>query len=69
MEPRERLADHRKRVQGLPLVAEDVADVPARTGREGAWPVKLVAGARDSESNENVIEPVTLAYDVFELVQ
>jgi hypothetical protein len=31
--------------------------------------VKFVAGARDNESNENVIEPVTLAYDVFELVQ
>jgi len=35
----------------------------------GAWPVKFVAGAWDNESDENVIESVTLTYDFFELVQ
>ena len=34
-----------------------------------AWPVKFVAGEWDNESDENVIESVTLTYDVFELVQ
>jgi len=34
-----------------------------------AWPVKFVAGEWDNESDENVIEQVTLAYDFFELVQ
>ena len=34
-----------------------------------AWPVKFVAGEWDNESDENVIESVTLAYDFFELVQ
>jgi hypothetical protein len=33
------------------------------------WPVKLVAGDRDNEADENVIESVTLTYDFFELVQ
>lgn len=32
----------------------------------GAWPVKFVAGEWDNESDENVIESVTLAYDFFE---
>ncbi len=31
--------------------------------------VSLVAGERDNESDENVIESVTLTYDYFELVQ
>ena len=35
----------------------------------GAWPVKFVAGSWDNESDENVIESVTLTYDFFELVQ
>ncbi len=35
----------------------------------GAWPVKFVAGEWDNESDENVIESVTLAFDFFELVQ
>lgn len=32
-----------------------------------AWPVKFVAGDWDNESDENVIESVTLTYDFFEL--
>ncbi len=31
----------------------------------GAWPIKFVAGAWDNESDENVIESVTLTYDFF----
>ena len=34
-----------------------------------AWPVKFVAGEWDNESDETVIESVTLTYDYFELVQ
>ena len=34
----------------------------------GAWPTKFVAGEWDNESDENVIESVTLTYDFFELV-
>ncbi len=34
-----------------------------------AWPIKFVAGEWDNESDENVIESVTLTYDFFELVQ
>ncbi len=34
----------------------------------GAWPVKFVAGEWDNDSDENVIESVTLAYDFFEMV-
>ncbi|TXD36724.1 phage tail protein [Lujinxingia vulgaris] len=34
-----------------------------------AWPVKFVAGDWDNESDENVIESVTLTYDFFELIQ
>lgn len=33
-----------------------------------AWPVKFVAGEWDNESDENVIESVTLTYDFFEMV-
>lgn len=33
-----------------------------------AWPVKFVAGDWDNESDENVIESVTLTYDFFELI-
>jgi phage tail-like protein len=32
----------------------------------GAWPIKFVAGEWDNESDENVIESVTLTYDYFE---
>lgn len=34
-----------------------------------AWPTKFVAGEWDNESDENVIEQVTLTYDFFELVE
>jgi hypothetical protein len=34
-----------------------------------AWSVKFVAGEWDNESDENVIESVTLTYDYFELNQ
>ena len=34
-----------------------------------AWPVKFVAGEWDNESDENVIESVTLSFDYFELQQ
>ena len=34
-----------------------------------AWPIKFVAGEWDNESDENVIESVTLTFDFFELVQ
>ena len=34
-----------------------------------AWPVKFVAGEWDNESDENVIESVTLSFDYFELNQ
>lgn len=34
-----------------------------------AWPVKFVAGEWDNESDENVIESVTLTYDFFEINQ
>lgn len=33
-----------------------------------AWPVKFVGGEWDNESDENVIEQVTLTYDFFEMV-
>ena len=33
----------------------------------GAWPVKFVAGEWDNNADENVIESVTLTYDVFTL--
>jgi len=33
------------------------------------WPVKFVAGDWDNDSDENVIESVTLTYDTFDLVQ
>ena len=34
-----------------------------------AWPVKFVAGDWDNESDENVIESVTLTFDFFDLIQ
>lgn len=33
----------------------------------GAWPTKFVAGAWDNESDENVIESITLTFDYFNL--
>ena len=35
----------------------------------GAWPIKFVAGEWDNESDETVIESVTLTYDFFDLNQ
>lgn len=35
----------------------------------GAWPVKFVASEWDNESDENVIESVTVSFDWFKLVQ
>jgi hypothetical protein len=34
-----------------------------------AWPVSFVAGDWDNESDENVIELVTLTFDFSELIQ
>ena len=34
-----------------------------------AWPQKFVGGEWDNDSDENVIESVTLSYDFFELIQ
>ncbi len=34
----------------------------------GAWPVKFVAGDWDNDSDENVIESVTLTFDFFQLL-
>ena len=39
-----------------------------RWSLSGAWPVKFVAGEWDNESDENVIESVTLTFDYFELI-
>ena len=38
-----------------------------RWSLSGAWPVKFVAGEWDNESDENVIEGVTLTFDYFGL--
>jgi len=38
-----------------------------RWSLSGAWPVKFVAGEWDNDSDENVIESVTLTFDFFEL--
>lgn len=35
---------------------------------EGAWPTKFVAGEWDNESDENVIQTITLAIDSFQMV-
>lgn len=40
-----------------------------RWSLSGAWPVKFVAGSWDNESDENVIESITLCFDFFELIQ
>jgi len=34
-----------------------------------AWPVQFIAGDWDNESDENVIESVTLTFDFLELIQ
>jgi len=35
----------------------------------GAWPTQYVAGEWDNDSDEKVIEMVTLPYDYFELAE
>jgi phage tail-like protein len=40
-----------------------------RWSLSGAWPLKFVAGEWDNESDENVIEGVTLTFDFFALGQ
>lgn len=54
--------------RNLDLVQQDRDGTTLRRWRLfGAWPVKFVAGAWDNESDENVIESVTLTYDYFTL--
>jgi phage tail-like protein len=54
--------------RNLDVVQQDRDGTTLRRWRLfGAWPVKFVAGAWDNESDENVIESVTLTYDYFTL--
>ena len=63
------LLDHRYK-RNLDIVQQDRdGSTLRRWSLTGAWPVKFVAGEWDNESDENVIESVTLTYDFFELVQ
>jgi phage tail-like protein len=56
--------------RNLDIIQQDRDGSTLRRWRlSGAWPVKFVAGEWDNESDENVIESVTLTYDFFELVQ
>ncbi len=56
--------------RNLDIVQQDRDGVTLRRwSLSRAWPVKFVAGEWDNESDENVIESVTLTYDFFELVQ
>ena len=56
--------------RSLDIVQQDRDGTTVRRwSLSGAWPVKFVAGSWDNESDENVIESVTLTYDFFELVQ
>jgi len=69
----------RKPFQREPAIWLAMADSVLQQDRDGttlrrwslsrAWPTKFVAGEWDNESDENVIESVTLTYDFFELVQ
>lgn len=54
----------------LDIVQKDRDGLTLRRWRlHNAWPQKFVAGDWDSDSDENVIESVTLTYDYFELIQ
>ncbi len=54
----------------LDIVQQDRADLTLRRwSLPRAWTVKFVGGEWDDESDENIIEWVTLTYDSFELVQ
>ena len=56
--------------RNLDVVQQDRDGVTLRRwSLSRAWPIKFVAGEWDNESDENVIEQVTLTYDFFELVQ
>ena len=56
--------------RNLDVVQQDRDGVTlCRWSLSRAWPIKFVAGEWDNESDENVIEQVTLTYDFFELVQ
>ena len=56
--------------RNLDIVQQDRDGVTLRRwSLSRAWPVKFVAGDWDNESDENVIESVTLTYDFFDLVQ
>ena len=56
--------------RNLDIVQQDRDGVTLRRWSiSRAWPTKFVAGEWDNESDENVIESVTLTYDYFELVQ
>jgi hypothetical protein len=53
--------------RNLDIVQQDRDGVTLRRwSLSRAWPVKFVAGEWDNESDENVIESVTLTYDFFE---
>ena len=55
--------------RNLDIVQQDRDGVTLRRwALSRAWPVKFVAGEWDNESDENVIESVTLTFDFFELV-
>jgi hypothetical protein len=45
------------------------SDASARSISSSCWGNEALAGEWDNESDENVIESVTLTYDFFELVQ
>jgi phage tail-like protein len=54
--------------RNLDIVQQDRAGSTLRRWQiAGAWPVKFVAGAWDNETDENVIESVTLTFDYFTL--
>ena len=56
--------------RNLDVVQQDRDGVTLRRwSLSRAWPIKFVAGEWDNESDENVIEQVTLTYDFFELAQ
>ena len=56
------------RAEGLDVQQDRGGVTLRRWPLSRAWPIKFVAGEWDNESDENVIESVTLTYDFFELV-
>lgn len=56
--------------RNLDVVQQDLDGTTLRRwGVTKAWPTKFVAGEWDNDSDENVIESVTLTYDFFELIR